>query len=149
MTQFEFEQLMADTTKRISGDISWSDDEDHSPAVEFRVDVGSQTGYTLFVKGSYNPIAQTLTYALIYPSVGRIYALDMGKDHHNPSCINVGDKHKHRWNEQLRDKEAYVPEDITASVTDPVAVWQQFCTESSITHEGVMHAPPPWQMELI
>src|SRR5713101_179602 len=53
MTQFEFEQLMADTTKRISGDISWSEDEDHSPTEEFRVDVASQTGYTLFMNGAY------------------------------------------------------------------------------------------------
>lgn len=148
MIQSEFEKLMADTTKRISGDILWSEDEDHSPTVEFRIEVTSQIGYTLFVKGSYNPTAKTLTYALIHPSFGRIYALDMGKDHHNPSCYNVGEKHKHSWNEQLRDKEAYVPEDITALVTDPVAVWQEFCTESRITHDGVMHSPPPLQLEL-
>ncbi len=61
----------------------------------------------------------------------------MGKDHHNPSCVNIGEKHKHRWNEQLRDKDAYVPEDITASVTDPVAVWQQFCTEESSGNNDV------------
>ena len=148
MNQSEFEKLMDDTTKRINGDISWSEDEDHSPTVEFRIEVTSQIGYTLFVKGSYNPTAQTLTYALIHPSFGRIYALDMGKDHHNPTCTNVGEKHKHRWNEQLRDKETYMPEDITASVADPVAVWQQFCNESRITHNGLMHTPPPLQLEL-
>lgn len=148
MLQSEFEALLADTTKRIRGDISWSEDEDHSPAVEFRVEVTSQIGYTLSVRGSYNSAGQTLTFALIHRAFGRIYALDMGKDHHNPSCSNVGEKHKHRWNERLRDKEAYVPEDITASVTEPVTVWQQFCLESRITHEGVMHEPPPLQLEL-
>lgn len=148
MIQSEFEKLITDETKRINGDISWSEDEDHSPTVEFRVEVTSQMGYTLFVKGSYNALAQALTFALIHPSFGRFYALDMGKDHHNPSCVNVGEKHKHRWNEQLRDKEAYVPQDITASVTDPVSVWQEFCIESRITHDGVMHSPPPLQLEL-
>ncbi len=57
MIQSEFEKLITDETKRISGDISWNEDEDHSPTVEFRVEVTSQMGYTLFVKGSYNALA--------------------------------------------------------------------------------------------
>jgi hypothetical protein len=148
MNQREFEALIEDTTKRISGDISWDEDEDHSPAVEFRVEVTSQIGYTLFIKGRYHPVAQKLTYALIHHSLGRIYALDMGKEHRNPSGENVGEKHKHRWNKALRDKEAYVPEDITALLTDPVGVWQQFCIQLRITHNGVMHSPPLLQTEL-
>ena len=73
----------------------------------------------------------------------------MGKDHHNPSCNLVGEKHKHSWKEQLKDKEAYVPDDITAPVTDPVAVWEQFCTEAHIIHNGEMHTPHrPYQGEL-
>ncbi|MGH8191833.1 MAG: DUF6978 family protein, partial [Rhodanobacteraceae bacterium] len=42
----------------------------------------------------------------------RIYGLDLGKDHHNPQCNQVGEKHKHRWTDQYRDKEAYEPRDI-------------------------------------
>lgn len=148
MDQSEFEALLEDTTKRISGDIFWSKDVHHPSAVGFRVDVTSQIGYTLFIKGRYHPVAQTLTYALIHRFLGRIYALDMGKEHRNPSGNKVGRKHKHSWKEHLGDKEAYIPEDITASVIDPVTVWQQFCTESCITHDGVMHEPPPLQLEL-
>ncbi len=148
MKQRDFEALLVDTTKQIQEDITWDDDDDHSPTVEFRVEVVSQAKYPIFVKGSYNVLAQTLTYALIHRSFGRIYGLDMGKDHHNPSCTNVGRKHKHRWTEELRDKEAYVPEDITALVTEPVSVWRQFCLESRISHNGVMYAPPPLQLEL-
>ena len=148
MKQQDFEALLADKTKQINEDITWEMDEDHSPAVEFRVNVMSQARYPLFVKGSYNSAAQTLTFALIHRYFGRIYALDMGKDHHNPSCFNVGRKHKHRWDEKLRDKEAYVPDDITALVSDPISVWQQFCNEALLTHNGVMYAPPPLQLEL-
>ncbi len=122
MKQRDFEALLVDPTKQIQENITWEDDEDHSPVVEFRVEVVSQARYPIFVKGSYNVLAQTLTFALIRRSFGRIYELDMGKDHHNPSCSNVGRKHKHRWTEQLRDKEAYVPEDITKLVTEPVLV---------------------------
>ena len=39
MRQEEFEKLITDTTKQISGDIFWIADEDHSPAVEFRFDL--------------------------------------------------------------------------------------------------------------
>lgn len=101
LTQNEFEAILADDTKRVVGDISWVEDEDHSPSVEFRAEVLSDAGYPLFVRGSYNALAQSLTFCLIHRGAGRIYGLDLGKDHHNPSCENVGRRHKHRWKEAL------------------------------------------------
>ena len=141
-TETELDALLADTTKTVVGDITWTEDEDHSPTLEFRAEITSQSGYPLFVRGSYNSLAQTLTYAIIHASSRRIYALDLGKDHHNPSCTHVGDKHKHRWTDRFRDKDAYVPDDITQPATNPFAVWKEFCAEAKITHQGVMHAPP-------
>jgi len=145
MNQADFETLLADKSKRIVG----VEDEDRSPVVEFRVEVESDPGYPIFIKGSYNGLARALTFALIHRGSGRIYALDMGKDHHNPSCVMVGEKHKHRWNEPMRDKEAYAPSDITAAVSDPVAVWQQFCAEAAIDHRGTLHSPPAIQLEIL
>lgn len=75
--------------------------------------------------------------------MGRIYALDIGKDHHNPTCEQVGEQHKHRWTEQFKDKEAYGPKDITEPATNPVAVWKQFCQEARIIHEGILTEPRP------
>jgi hypothetical protein len=149
MIQNEFEILISDATKRIIGDIYWDVNEDHSPSLEFRAEVESDAGYPIFVRGSYNAFSLTLTYALIHRGSGRIYALDLGKDHHNPSCPNVGEKHKHRWNEVVRDKEAYVPDDITAPVSDPVAVWRQFCEEAKIHHAGRMRPPPQQPSDLL
>jgi hypothetical protein len=149
MIQSEFDLLISDTTKRIAGDISWSEDEDQSPTLEFRAEVESDAGYPLFVRGSYNAAALTLTYALIHRGSGRIYALDMRKDHHNPDCPYVGEKHKHQWKEPVRDKEAYVPPDITAPVNDPIAVWKQFCEEAKIRHAGKMLPPPQQQLDLL
>lgn len=148
LTNGEFEAILADASKRIDGDIEWHEDEDHSPSVEFRAEVSSTAGWPLFVRGSYNPLIPALSYTVILKTEGRIYALDLGKDHHNPQCNQVGEKHKHKWNEPFRDKEAYAPDDITAPADDPVAVWQQFCTEASLTHNGTLKAPPPIQMEL-
>lgn len=148
MKQQDFDVLLADTTKQINGPIEWEKNDDHYPSVEFRVEVISQPKYPIFVKGGYNQLAQTLTYALIHQRYGRIYALDLGKDHHNPTCSTVGRKHKHRWTESFRDKEAYVPDDITALINDPVGVWVQFCKEAFLTHNGVMSPPPLVQLKL-
>lgn len=148
ITRAEFEALLADDSKRVEGDLHWTEDEDHSPAVEFRANVESDSGYPLVVVGRYNRRAETLSYVLVHRGAGRIYALDLGADHHNPTCHRVGEKHKHHWTEQYRDKEAYVPNDITAGVHEPVDVWRQFCREANLRHGGAVGAPPPLQEEL-
>lgn len=148
LTDADFASILEDETKHIQADVVWREDEDHSPAREFRATVESVNGWPLFVKGRYNALAGTLTYALILTTTGRIYGLDMGKDHHNPQCEQVGEKHKHRWSERYGDKEAHVPDDVNAPVSDPVAVWKEFCTEARIRHDGGMQPPPSTQMEL-
>lgn len=148
LTQAEFDTLLDDVTKRIDGDIAWQADEDHSSCMEFKAPIASDAGWPLYVKGTYNPLIPALSYTLILQSEGRIYALDLGKRHHNPSCHHVGDCHKHRWSEQLKDKVAYEPADITAAADAPVQVWRQFCAEARIDHRGTFMAPPARQGEL-
>jgi len=148
LTNSEFEAILADATKRIDGDIDWREDEDHSPSVEFRAEISSTAGWPLFVRGSYNPLIPALSYTIILKSEGRVYGLDLGKDHHNPQCNQVGEKHKHKWNEPFRDKEAYVPDDITAPAVEPVTVWAQFCAEAQLTHAGVLKPPPPMTRDM-
>jgi hypothetical protein len=148
LTQGEFEAILCDASKRIIESISWCEDEDHSPSVEFRAEIASDAGHPLMVRGSFNRMAKTLTFALIHRQAGRVYALDMGKGHRNPDGTFFDGTHKHRWNEKHRDREAYEPDDITADVLRPVDVWQQFCTESKITCESVMQDPPAVQPEL-
>lgn len=148
LTDADFASILEDETKRIPDDVIWREDEDHSPAMEFRVDVESENGWPLLVKGRCNRAAGTLNYALILRTAGRIYALDLGKRHHNPWCEQIGEKHKHRWSERYGDKEAYVPEDVKAPVSDPVAVWKEFCAEARIRHAGRMERPPAAQGRL-
>lgn len=140
LTDSEFTTILEDE-KWIQDGITWSNYEDNAWAQVFRAEVKTDTGWPLFVQGWYNPKAQTLTYALILRTEGRIYGLDLGKDHHNPQCNQVGEKHKHKWSEQHRDKEAYVPGEITATVHDPVAVWVQFYEEAKIEHQGEVYLP--------
>lgn len=58
MTNAEFEMILSDRSKRIATDLKWSDDEDHSPSVEFRAEVLSDGGWPLFVRGSFNSLAR-------------------------------------------------------------------------------------------
>lgn len=138
---------MADNSKQVTADITWTNDEDHSPSLEFRCDITSDNGWPLVLRGSYNELAGNLSYVVILSGVGRIYALDIGKNHKNPDRTMVGEKHKHKWSEQQRDKNAYCPADITEPASDPVAVWGQFCAEFGIKHIGTMSAPSPVEPE--
>lgn len=146
LSQAEFEELIADPKKYIEGDIAWA--QERSPWLGFRVEIASPAGYPLFLKGSYNPIIAALSYHIIHRISGRIYGLDLGKDHRNPDGQRIGEKHKHRWYEPLRDKQAYIPPDITAPATQPERVWDEFCQEAKVVHNGTMAPPPAQQLGL-
>jgi len=149
LTSAEFEAILADDEKSIIGDIQWSEDEDHSPCMVFRAQISNESGWPLFVNGSYNPLIPRTSFHLIHRQCGRVYGLDHGQDHRNPDGNLIGEKHKHRWSEIHRDKEAYVPPDITALPSEPALVWTQFCSEARIRHTGTLAPPPPYQSDLI
>ena len=92
--------------------------------------------------GWYRQERGGLAYTLVYRGVGRIYAINFGHPHANPSNKEqVGRKHKHYWTEEYAADMAYNPTDITAPWHWPLTVWQQFCAEARIEHRGVMHSP--------
>ena len=141
LSQGEFEMIMQDSTKKVLQDILWAPNPDHSPALEFRVDLESAENYPIFLAGQYHSEVGKLSFALIHKKVGRIYGLDIGVGHRNPNSTRVGDCHKHRWRQEFRDKFAYEPEDITETYSNPEGVWRQFCMEANIEHSGVMRSP--------
>lgn len=150
MNQGEYEALMADENKMIDGDITWAEDENHSPALYFQTQVASEAGYPLHARGYLNRASKKLTYSLIHRGVGRIYALDLGRAHKNPGGELVGEKHKHRWSEGIiGTKEAYEPRDVTATVDQAVEAWAQFCAEARLGHNGNMNEPPSQQLDLL
>ena len=147
-TEKDVRNIIHDKSKTIDGDISWTQDSDHPTWIEFKVDVKTSTDTPLMVAGSYNYDIPALSYHLAFKGLGRIYGLDYGKDHHNPSCVNTGTLHRHQWTDSFRDKEAYKPSDITAPITDIIGVWEQFCIEANINHIGKLSSPPPRLEEL-
>lgn len=140
LSQQEYEDIIADRSKRIDDDIVWERIQG-SPAREFRIDIDSEEGYPVFLKGWYNPYSGKLSYAIIHRSVGRIHGLDLGAEHQNPNGEFIGEKHKNYWVPGSRDKWAYVPTDITEPWDRPVAVWEQFCAEVNLRHVGTIETP--------
>ena len=138
----EYKAIIDDDAKSISENIVWHDVPGDPAAQEFRVNVYCPAVDEMFIKGRYNPFAGKLTYALVIPGVGRIYGLDLGMNHRNPNGEYAGRAHKNYWVNGAEDRWAYAPQDITASVNDPVRVWRQFCAEANIRHTGTMTSPP-------
>lgn len=137
----DFTSILANI-KRINTDILWEQSVTHPDALNFVVQVEAEAKLGLTLHGYYNPKLQKLSYVLVLDGIGRIYGLDIGQGHKNPDGILIGAKHKHRWSAVYRNaKDAYVPADITASPSDPIAVWKQFCEEARIIHSGIMFTP--------
>lgn len=140
LLQSEYDDIINDRTKSISGDITW----EGSPtglARKFRADIESHGNYPIFVQGWCNFGSGKLSFAIIHRNVGRIYGLDLGAEHINPDGEPMGEKHKNYWVPGSRDKWAYLPDDITATWDHPVEAWEQFCAEARITHAGTMSQP--------
>ena len=140
LSQHEYETIINDDTKVILQDIAW-EGKPNSYAQEFRVDIDSNDGYPIFLKGWFNPFSHKLSYSIILRGVGRIYGLDLGAEHCNPDGRLVGEKHKNYWYPGSRDKWAFVPRDITATWDRPLEVWEQFCQEANLSHQGNMNQP--------
>lgn len=151
ITDAEFQAIIQDTSKRIENDIEWRDDEDHSLAQEFRVPVMTDNEDQLHLNGWCNPFSGKLSFTLIREGTGRIYALDLGGRHKNPDGTRISHTHKHYWTDDAKDKRAYIPDDITADIHQPTEVWEQFCKEANIRHDGSFTAPklPRRQKDLI
>ena len=137
-------KAIIDDEKFITENIVWRNAPGRSPAQEFRVDVNYPDVDELRIQGWYNPFSGKLSYTIFIPSINRrIYGLDMGMSHTNPNQETVGSTHKNYWVEGAESDWAYEPQDITASLNDPVAVWRQFCAEANIRHTGTMSRPRP------
>ena len=145
-TDEEFAAIM-EGSKLIAGDITWEWRDQARTALIFKTAVESEVGEELVMHGHYIPDKPSLTFALIHEGARRIYGLDMGRNHRDAQNRPVGTLHKHFWSEQYMDeREAYVPVDITAPASEPLAVWGQFCEEANIEHTGVM-VPPQSRLE--
>ncbi len=141
MSQQEYDAIIDDRTKVIEADIVW-EGAGNSLTREFRMDIASDEGHPIFVKGWYNPRSGKLSFSIIHRTVGgRIYGLDLGAEHYNPDGKPVGEKHKNYWVSGYRDKWAYVPDDITGTWDRPIQVWEQFCAEVSLSHSGTIRHP--------
>jgi hypothetical protein len=67
-----------------------------------RGEVQRQTGFELAVEVTWSPRTQKASACFfvrrVKPLWSRIFAIDLGDDHHNPDCVMTGDPHRHnQW----------------------------------------------------
>lgn len=147
MTQGELAAILADTTKRVAGDLSWRQHSDISFAVAFRADVVNSAGDTYRVAGYFNRETGVTTFSLFSDADGRVFGMCVGKDHHNPSCTHTGRAHVHQWTSAEGDKNAYQIQ--VASEGQPITLWRDFCRLANMQHTGDLNEVPPMQLELL
>lgn len=142
LSQREFEALLADRSKRIVGDLAWSDDPDHLPAQEVRAGIESDSGWPILAYGWWQPRYEKLSFALIHRTEGRIFGFDLGSGpHRSPDGTSVRGTHQHVWTAEHRDGIAIARPDIVLSWAQPSALWQIFCLEAGIDHIGRFAEP--------
>lgn len=141
LSQEEFEAILADDSKRIVGDVSWSPDPTKPGAFRFRADVNSDADQPMFIAGYLRISRSRLSYALIYAE-RRIAAIDFGAvGHRNVDGAKIIGTHVHLWDARYQATEAYSVTAITAQLDQPLEAWAQFCGQFGIVHQGEMLEP--------
>ena len=142
LSDAEFEEILSDRTKQIVEDIRWTADLDHTPGMEFQVQVSSDSDWRLAVYGSWYPHRATLFFTLVMADVGAIFRMCIGfEGHRNPDGTPLAPVHFHRWTSQHEDHWADAPGDKTADWDQPGPAWRQFCAEARILHSGALFPP--------
>ncbi len=142
LSDTEFEQIMSDPTKRIVGDIVWSDDQDHLPTKEFRATIESSVSPGLFVHVTWRPQHEDMFLVLVHPDYARIAGLCVGFDgHRDPDRARRHRNHWHRWRQRGGTKWVEDEEQTALSWDLPLQVWSYFCETLNIRHLGTMAVP--------
>lgn len=98
--------------KHIEDDITWAHKQ--KDWLEFRARIECDVDYTLWLVGSYNHRLDAYSYSFVVNGQ-RICGLDVGKDHHNPTCEDVGSPHVNYWTNPHEAKMAREANDIDCS----------------------------------
>lgn len=134
------EAIFNDVDKCVAEDIVWAPNPQHLGTLIFRETLYCKE-LQMDIKGSINTIVDTVSFTILHPTAGRIYALNHGgHTHTNRDGTFNGRLHKHRWKPHEPDF-AYEPDDITASTTEFTKLWEEFCAEAKIYHSGTFFEP--------
>jgi hypothetical protein len=146
VTRAEASAILADTTKRIEGDIVWRAHPDIDYAVSFRVEISCSVDKGIVLAAYYNRENNKFYLNLFRRTDGKPFLrLCNESGHHNPSCIQAGDPHLHHWDDEEGDK---IAEGVTLGKTDMQGIWREFCRIANITHNGILQSPPSRQTRM-
>ena len=148
--RFDIDSILADSTKRIEGDIFWRPHQTRRRTQEFKVDVLSDSLHAMRVVGWCNPNSKKVNLTLFLKqelSLLRVFAFNTGLvEYRCADGRRISGSHAHRWSTERQELLAE-PRPHLPSWDQPGQLWLQFCGETKIHHQGVMH-PPEWQGDL-
>ena len=142
LSQAEFDEILADDSKRIIGDIVWVAVSAHSDAKSFKASVLSNANDNLLVEGCFRPSKRKLGISLIV--VGhRVAGIDFGSNirHRNVSGTRFEGAHLQLWSADAGAAEARPLPRGTPGWNQPVEVWLWLCDLLGIVHVGEMLSP--------
>jgi len=122
--------------KHIEDDITWTHKQ--KDWLEFRTRIECDADCTLWLVGSYNHCLDAYSYSFL-ANGQRLRGLDVGKDHHNPTCEDVGSPHVNYWTDPHEAKMAREADDIDCSTM--ASAIEGFLKLCKIDLNGIFHAP--------
>ena len=142
LSQEEFDAIIADKSKRIVGDVAWSESLGHQGAVEFGAPVLNYLNRPLRVHGWFRQSERKLSFTLLYGSV-RIAGIDFGRglSHRNIDGTRIVGAHMQLWVAVAQRAEAIPLPPEMPEWNEPVQVWVRFCAELGILHLDDLISP--------
>jgi hypothetical protein len=120
--------------KRIREDLAWRPDAG-SRKPKWKIEgtvIVPDTSETLKIHG--NRSARNWGFSLVMRGVPIRRFNVQNAPHRNPDGTIIREPHKHKWDENQGDREAYIPDDI--DVTDVNQAFLDFLKECRIVHDG-------------
>lgn len=129
--------------KRIEDDVRF---EQKQTWFKARAAVLGVEDHELFLELSWNATADKISVVLIVkrvaPGFARIYGADVGTDHHNPTCDQAGDPHRHdQWTEKHGERMASRADDLVSA--NVRLLFDDTLKRCNITFAGTFTPPAP------
>lgn len=148
ITEAYVDEFLLNAKLMLRHDIYWVQEYTH---YKFKVPVENEfeSNIQLLLIGTKNIYVRDYSYCLLLNN-NRIRSFDPFKSHKNNlpnDKRRIEGSHKHKWCDITKDKNAYVPTDIT-NPEDMELSLRQFMNECNIRFYGRITMPPPSQFQL-
>lgn len=128
--------------KTINSKLNWIDE---NAWWKIKVNIENEKSYNLILIITKSKITKDYTFNILYNNE-RILGFCPYKKHPDPKTGKKISKHKHKWDEIIKDKNIYVPSEIQE--LNIKNAFQDFLKEFNIKYDNSLPNTPPVQLKL-